>query len=74
MEHRFALVLDQEADRDPDHWRASTVASRESEIRLQHDEHVILLPRKAGDRVLQAVTAVNLRTSQEDPAHIVALG
>lgn len=73
MKPRFALVLDRDADDHPDHWRALMVASKEAEIRLQHDGHTIILPRKAGDRLLSPVIAVNQRTGKEDPAHIVEL-
>lgn len=57
MEVRFALVLDHNVELDPDHWRASTVAASRVTLRLEHDGHVILLPRRPGDRRVEDVVA-----------------
>lgn len=73
MEVHFALVLDQNAEADPDHWRASAVAASRTALLLQHDGHVILIPRKPGDRRIEDVTAVHPETGGQDPAGVYHL-
>ncbi len=72
MEVRFALVLD-ENTRDPDHWHASGVATHHSALPHRHDGHVILLPRRPGDRRVGDVTAEDTATGKRTPAGIYRL-
>jgi hypothetical protein len=74
MEVRFALVLDDDQEQDGAQWRASAVAASRATLPLQHDGHVILLPRKPGDRRLEDVTAVHATSGRRDAAGVYQLG
>lgn len=73
MARRFALVLDSNVEADPEHWRASNVALTRSAVALEHDDHVIVIPRRPGDHRIESVTAIHFATGAEEPAGIYEL-
>jgi hypothetical protein len=73
MEVRFALVLDRDVGLDLDHWRASAVAATRATLRLEHDGHVILLPRRPGDRRVEDVVARRHPDASADQAGVYEL-
>jgi hypothetical protein len=74
MEVRFALVLDDDAVLDPTHWRASAIAASRAALHLEHDGHVIVIPRKPDDRRVETVTAVHATSRAASRAGIYRLG
>jgi hypothetical protein len=74
MEVHFALVLDRNIELDLVHWPASSISATRATLSLQHDGHVILLPRKPGDRRLEDVTALHATSGSRDPAGVYQLG
>jgi hypothetical protein len=70
MQVRFALVLDHAVELDPDHWHASSVAATRTRLRLQHDGHVILLPRNTVDERIEDVVAEHAVSGATEPAGI----
>jgi hypothetical protein len=74
MEVRFALVLDDDATLDPINWRVAVIAPSRAALHLEHDGHVILIPRKPDDRRVENVTAVHMTSRAESPAGVYRIG
>lgn len=74
MEVHFAVVLDRNASLDPDHWHVSAIADTRAALPLEHDGHVILVPRKAGDRRIEEVTVVDAASGRREAAGVYRLG
>jgi hypothetical protein len=72
MQVRYALVLDRNTP-EAEHWPASGVAQTRATLRLRHDGHVLLLPRRPGDRRIDDMMAEDLSTGALEPGGVYEL-